>query len=390
VTAPTTRTTFLRLTQMETLLALPSSGRVHIPVPDPAGGPRAVLERLLLDALTTSPCYVLFSGGRDSSALLALATLLARREGLPLPVPVTVRFPEVRESDETYWQDLVMEHLRLPEHVVFRFHDEENLLGEVATSAIRRHGVVWPEAVQLHGARYRHLDPGVIISGEGGDMVLTGHRMAALRAVAARQRPRRRILRYGLEAARPAFVVRAAARRMVTQAVAPWLRPALAEEFIARVVEMSAEPLRWDTATRSAIRMHHIELLTANFNAAILEYGSCPVNPFLDPEFVEALARAGGPFGWGDRTEVFRRLFADVLPDAVLARPTKAGFNGTRWGPREREFARTWDGAGFDDALIDVEQLRAGWLREDPHPSADFLLHVAWAHSQGIPVETAP
>ena len=36
--------------------------------------------------------------------------------------------------------------------------------------------------------------------------------------------------------------------------------------------------------------------------------------------------------------------------------------------------------------------LRAAWLEEDPHPAADFLLHVAWAQAHGIPtaVEHAP
>lgn len=390
MTAPTTRTTFLRLTQMETLLALPSSGRVHIPVPDPAGGPRAVLERLLLDALTTSPCYVLFSGGRDSSALLALAVEVARREGLPLPVPVTARYPEAPESDETAWQELVLEHLDLREHVVLEIRHEERLLGEIATGAIRRHGVVWPEAVQLHGSRYRQLDPGTVISGEGGDMVIEGHRMGALRDAAAMTRPRRHSLRAGALAALPAAVTRARTRRQATELTPPWLRPAAAAQFVALVGRMATEPLRWDTAIRSIVRLRYMELLFANFDASVSEYGSRPVSPFVDPEFVEALARAGGPLGWGGRTEVFRRLFSDVLPDAVLARRSKAWFNSTRWGPDEREFARTWDGTGFDDALVDAEKLRAEWLTEDPHSTADFLLHVAWAHSQGLPVETAP
>ncbi|WP_413452158.1 asparagine synthase C-terminal domain-containing protein [Georgenia phoenicis] len=387
---PTTEPTFLRLSAAETMLALPSAGVVDIPWPDPRGGPREVLERILRDALTDTPCYVLFSGGRDSSALLALATHVARREGLPLPVPVTARYPEAPGTDETSWQELVLEHLRLPGHVVLEVRGEERLLSDVATGALRRHGVLWPEAVQLHGGRYRHLGAGAVISGEGGDMVVNGHRMAALRAALAMHRPRRRTLRAGVRAALPASVTRALVAQRVAAAVPPWLRPPMADHYVEHVTVMQTDPLRWDVATRQSIRKRYMDLLFTNFAASISEYGARSVNPFVSPEFVESLARAGGARGWGDRTDIFRRLFGDVLPDAVLSRRSKAAFNATRWGPDERDFARSYDGAGLDEAVIDIERLRAEWLSDDPHPAADFLLHVAWAASEGLPVAGLP
>lgn len=390
MTAPTTHATFRRLTAEEMILALPATHSVHVPAPRPTAGPRAVLERILTGALRTPPCYVLFSGGRDSSALLALAVAVARREGLPLPVPVTSRYPESPETDETAWQELVLGHLGLREHIVVEIRHEVKLLGQVATDAIRRHGIAWPEAVQLHGARYRHLDPGVVITGEGGDGVIEGHRMGVLRTAAALTRPRRHWARAGLRAAEPVPLTRARARRHAVDLAPPWLRPPAAERWATLVGELAVVPLRWDTATRRAIRRRYMEVFLSNVDASITEYGCRPVIPFVDPEFVEALARAGGPLGWGGRTEIFRRLFSDVLPEAVIARSSKASFNSTRWGPDEREFARTWDGTGFDDAFVDPELLRAEWLTENPHSTADFLLHVAWAHSQGLPVETAP
>jgi hypothetical protein len=52
----------------------------------PGATARGVLEELISPALERPPCVIGFSGGRDSSSLLALATHLARREGLPMPV----------------------------------------------------------------------------------------------------------------------------------------------------------------------------------------------------------------------------------------------------------------------------------------------------------------
>ena len=67
-------------------------GERRTPAPDPAdlwptADPRPTLERILLGALQRAPCVVAFSGGRDSSALLAEATRVARVHGLEDPVP---------------------------------------------------------------------------------------------------------------------------------------------------------------------------------------------------------------------------------------------------------------------------------------------------------------
>ncbi|MBD8061585.1 asparagine synthase-related protein [Oceanitalea stevensii] len=392
MSAPTAQATFTGLTRAETLLALPEATTVPVPVERTGLGARATLEAILLDALSTPPCRVLFSGGRDSSALLALAAHVARRHGLPAPVPVTVRHPTAPEADETAWQELVLDHLGLPDHLVLEFDGEQRLLGEVATAALHRHGPVWPEAVQLHGAVYRHLDPGVVISGEGGDAILDGQRMGAVRDALALTRPRRRHLRQGLRAARPNILRRRDIRAQGASISPPWLRPAAADEYLGRVTTLAQEPLRWDRATREALRSRPMAVAMANFDAGIAEYGSRPVNPFADLRFADALAAEAGPLGWGDRTAVFRRLFHDVLPDRVLSRRSKASFNSTRWGPEERAFARAWDGTGLDPDWVDPVALRSAWLEEDPHPAADYLLHVAWCQSRGIPtpLEDAP
>ena len=93
---------------------------------------------------------VSFSGGRDSSAVLAGAVNLARREGLPPPIPVTNVFPDVREADEHQWQQHVVRHLGLTEWVRLEHTDEAHLLGPYAQRVMLRHGLAWPFNVHFH------------------------------------------------------------------------------------------------------------------------------------------------------------------------------------------------------------------------------------------------
>ncbi len=53
----------------------------------PALTAREAIERAVLPALQRQPCLVAFSGGRDSSAVLAVAALVARRPGWRSPSP---------------------------------------------------------------------------------------------------------------------------------------------------------------------------------------------------------------------------------------------------------------------------------------------------------------
>jgi len=55
---------------------------------------------------------VAFSGGRDSSLLLAVAADLAAREGLEPPIALTFRYPGDPAADESSWQEFVVAHLR--------------------------------------------------------------------------------------------------------------------------------------------------------------------------------------------------------------------------------------------------------------------------------------
>ena len=80
--------------------------------------------------------------------------------------------PPHPEPTRHAWQAMALDHLRIQERIVLSFDGEQTLLSQVARSALERHGLVWPEAVQLHGAIYERLDRGCMVSGEGGDQVL--------------------------------------------------------------------------------------------------------------------------------------------------------------------------------------------------------------------------
>jgi Asparagine synthase len=375
---------FVRLSPVETQLGFPFEARSGAPTvvrrsPDRRSA-RAVLEDILRDALADGPCYVTFSGGRDSSALLALAVHLARRDGLPLPVPVTAVYPEAPATDESYWQQLVLDHLGVGDQVVVAVGGQQRLLSESATVALRSHGVLWPEATQLQGPLLRGLHAGgALVTGEGGDNAIAGGRVAPLRMLMRTWPPRRSIVRGAVRSMRdrqPAFVP-------------GWFTAAAAEVFRTRVVE-HREALRWDVRTRQILDQPAAQVLFANVKASIAECRLRPFLPFVDPQFLAALSREGGPLGFGGRGLVFEHLVGDVLPREVVFRSSKASFNETRWGDDEREFAREWDGTGFDSDWVDADILRAEWLSADPHPVADFHLHVAWAAHHGItPVDSA-
>jgi len=353
-------------------------------LPDSRNDPRSCLDDILRPCLIDGPCFVGFSGGRDSSALLAAATALARREGLVDPVPVTEVYPGVPGTDEDEWQRVIIEHLELEEWVRLTFGNENDLIGDTAQRGLRGRGLIWPAPLQVKANVLTELDAGWFLTGEGGDEVFGPRRASALRALAGCWRhPRRTAVRAAVGASLPYPVRRGRlARQLRRSGMQPWLRPDVAERHLELLsADLASESLRWRTMWSQ--RHRGMLALTKNYQALAAEYGMRLAEPFLDPRFLAALSGSGGPLGYPDRTEFMRALFADVLPAAVLERRTKAYFNRAYFGEATREFARGWDGSGLDADLVDGERLQQEWLADMPAAQSMSLLQSAWLGTHG-------
>lgn len=384
------RDEFMRLTGHELGVLMPgaadSRGDVAV---QPQHAARTALEEVIAHGLGDRPTYVLFSGGRDSSGLLALVTSVARRLGAADPIPVTSRHPHAPRSDETVWQELVVSHLGLREHIVFEFDGEQSLLAPDAQNSLREHGLLWPPDAHVQTAYYTRLEPGLVIAGQGGDLVLSGRRITPLASALTGRHPRR-----ALRSTPSTFFPRrrASVRRMVTdeaKTIAPWLTQDGQERIIQLLSEGRSEPLSWNRGVRGLMRPRSVQLGVQNLPAMARAHGHAALMPYEDEMFLAAMAKDGGFWGLGDRTAVMKYLFADLLPEQVLTRSTKAAFNEVRWGEREREFARTWSGEGVDERFIDPERLRDSWLNDELLPMSAAPMHAAWLADNRIRAEAA-
>lgn len=345
-------------------------------------GARLALEEATRRCLVRGRCVIGFSGGRDSSALLAVAVHVARREGLPLPVPATLRYRDVPKAEESAWQELVIRHLALDDWVRLEVDDEHDFLGPVAQPVLRRHGVLWPPYFHSYQPLMALAAGGVFVTGTGGDNLFAGWRWGRLEPV------RRRAVRPGMGdlgrlalIASPPLVRRVAARRHPLPCT--WLTPGALREVKARwFAHYAAEPVRWDDRVGWLVRQRGLALAVSTLDVLGHDCGATVANPLLDRQFLATLARRGGRAGCGDRTAVMRALFADVLPFEVLSRTTKAQFGPCLWRGASQRFAAAWDGSGTDPALVDVRRLGAEWAKPFPAPASMSLLQQAWLAGQ--------
>ncbi len=351
------------------------------PLPEDDRAPRQALDDAIRPALLTGTCYVTFSGGRDSSAVLAAATDLARREGYNLPVPVTRVYPHLPDTEESGWQRMVIDHLGITDWVRLKFTgDETDLLGDAAREAVRRRGPVWPAALQTHGAMFTRLGPGSVLTGEGGDAVLGFRRGTAWAAMRRGRRPGRALLKLAGTAILPRPFRNSMLRREIrTSGQSRWLTPQAFDRHIRlAAADESVEPLRYDSGTWFITRRRFFAAATHNYAAGAAEFGLKAYDPLLDSGFIAALAHSGGLWGYTGRTDTMRSLFGDILPAGTIARGSKASFNHAHTGSATRAFATGWDGSGVDRELVDVDELRRVWLSDEPTMATGLLLHEAW------------
>jgi asparagine synthase (glutamine-hydrolysing) len=350
-----------------------------LPRLEPGTTPRMAFEAAIRPVLERSPCLVSFSGGRDSSAVLAVATAVARREGLPLPVPVTHRFPSAALTQETEWQEQVIGHLGLLDWVRIDAAGDLDCVGPVATGVLRRHGILWPCNAYFHAPIFEAAAGGAVLTGVGGDEAFSPSSWAhAFSVLRLRARPGPRNLMQVAFAFSPRLVKRTLIRRWLPE-VCPWLRPAARgriEAFVA--AEAASEPLRWRRRYRELADSGYLQVCLDSLGVLATDHDVRLAHPFHDPRFLAALAALPRRARPASRTEAMRMLVGDLLPEPVLSRSTKARFDNVFWTEHARELVADWDGEGVDPEIVDVDRLRAEWAKETPEAHTFTLLQSVW------------
>lgn len=355
----------------------------------PAGAgesPGDALRAVLLAALMRPPAMIAFSGGRDSSLLLAVAVAVAREHGLPLPIPLTYRHPGPA-TDEREWQELVIRHLDLEEWVVVTGDTELDFLGAIAREGLLRHGVQFPPNAHFVRFMAQQALGGTLVLGGGGDELLDSWRWVGRADLLARRaRPSARHLSTFLLGSAPVAVRQRYITHRLRRYDPAWLTPLARRRLKAYVVPEAYQPPRWDefvwwSLTEPVLQavQHVVAIHTADLDVTV-------EHPFLAERFCSALAATGGRTGWSGRTEIMRVLGARYLPPELLSRPTKALFWDVYFGPHTRAFAERWS-QQFEDpelaTLVDAAQLRHEWLAPRPDLRSALALQTCWLSTIG-------
>jgi len=346
-------------------------GATRKPPPLQVGGtPAGALEEALLPALRRGPCFVSFSGGRDSSAVLAASVHLARREGLADPVPLTIESAGAPLSNETEWQERVVSHLGIGNWIRIEVTNELDAVGPYARRVLEKHGLLWPFNVHFHLPMLEHAAGGTLFTGIGGDELWAASH-------ARRARLRRRML-----ALAPRTVQgRVLARNQPMDY--PWLRPHAIREVKGVMGAHSAmEPwrlvrrMRWYRAQDStAVGTAALDLIAADVGATI-------EHPLLDAGLWGAVAAAAPRGGFCDREAALATTAGEVLPPETVSRRSKASFDAVFFNEHARAFVSEWAGDGVPESVVDADALRRHWHEESPDAHTYTLLQCAWLASR--------
>lgn len=350
---------------------------------DVAVSARQAMEDVVRRGLERPPCFVSFSGGRDSSAMLALAARIAVRDGLAAPVPVTSVFPGAEEAEETEWQEAIVRHVGIDDWVRLPVGDELDAVGPVAGAVLRRHGVLYPYNSHFHVPLLEVAAGGSLITGVGGDELMSP--MVWSRATDLLHRAGEPtvadVVRLAVAIA-PLSLRRLAIDRRYGFDL-PWLRPSVRKRFRVGFTRwFASQPMRFDQAllrwwwpSRFIQQgLHSLGLLADTRDVQL-------VQPFCDPSVYAAVARQRGATGFRSRAHATETLFGDVLPAATVARESKATFGAALYNRHTREFVDRWDGTGVPSTLVDVDRLRQQWLRRAIDGRSCLLLQQAWLAS---------
>ena len=229
--------------------------------------PFQALTDAVRPAVLRGACWISFSGGHDSSLVLAAALHVARREGCPLPTPITWRFTDAPGAEESELQERVIAALRPDDWVRMTAVDDLDLVGATAQQVLTRHGVVFPPNAHFHVPIYARADGGTLLTGFGGDQLF-----------APVKRPRR-----------PAWL-----RSHDADYGLPWLRPAAARrDWQATIRHARGMPRAAVERPRWRISARTVALATQTARRLAAERGAQVEQPLLHPGWSQRSSRSG-------------------------------------------------------------------------------------------------
>jgi asparagine synthase (glutamine-hydrolysing) len=339
--------------------ALPASGAT----------PAAALEAAVLAAVERGRCFVSFSGGRDSSAVLAAATQAARRHQLPEPIPLTIRAANEPNSLESDWQEMVVSHLELHDWIRIEVEDELDAVGPYASRALERHGLLWPFNAHFHLPMLDEAVGGTLLTGIGGDELWASSQARSLGW-------RRRLLGFA-----PYGVRRAVLRRRVGIDY-PWLWPKT-RRAVRRAMAGDLATQPQSVVRRMAVwrALRAITTGTAALDLLARDAGASICHPLLDRGLWGAVAAAAPSTGFAGREDALRMVASHLLPADVISRRTKASFDRVFFHEHARTFASEWAGQGVPEDVVNVAALSAHWSAETADPHSLTLMQAAWIAS---------
>lgn len=335
---------------------------------------RAVMDRAVRARLRAATrVAVFFSGGLDSSAILASAVRLDGGAKPVVPVSLDYGHPE---SDEACYRDALAASLGLDVATIRPCAFD----GAIATAqAVRRqHLPDFPSDFSARPMKWkvRALDARVALGGAGGDYIFSGSTLAyadllrrgrvlrAIRRFALDRRmdssgwARSGLLTNGIWPLLPRAVrtvLRRPARAIagITDAP-PWLRLPRATPPLVPSPPRGVSHASWEITT--SLRDGWTPLFIENEERSAAEDALDERFPFFDRALIEfALSLPEEQRRRGVETKyVLRQAFADAWPAPLLRRKTKADFSHVMTGAYE-----ALGGAGFFGHL---EIAAAGWV----------------------------
>lgn len=328
------------------------------------------LAKAVRPALVRGRCLVSFSGGMDSSFVLAVAAAVARADGLSAPVPVILRFTDAPRAEETGRQIAVLDALRrdgsVGEPLVVTIGDELDLCGPVARRMLDLVGPQVPANIYTHLPLLESAAGGTLLTGFGGDQLIGGHG----RRFRARSR--------ALAALPPA--VEAALR---PPADLPWLRPAARR----RCLELLTARRRWRLLPprQRLVREaggRFTQVAVAGLDGLAVHCGARVEHSLFDPTFLVRLADLLDVLPPIRRTPLYQLLAGDRLPAVITEQHPKAVLSEVFQRSATADAIAHFDPdqlPGDVRELLDVDGLLSVWRERGPVWSNALLLHVALA-----------